>query len=140
MALDDIHASAQSVDAELIAFESQFIVEKPGYVIPGRPKVLVVGKMVVFLGDTKAPWVGKLVANDGHCIRVHWFRSYSNKLTNKWTKIVLKGGKADEDTYKYKDLPVILDWGFDLEDKKIPQNRIKIIETTVERLLKTYVK
>ena len=100
---------------------------------------MVLDKVMAFLGDDRLPWVGKLVANDGQCIRVHWFRSINNKLTNRFTPITT-GGKPDEDTYQYKKLPVLLDWGFDLVDKKIPLNRVKVLETTFERINKSYRK
>ena len=42
--------------------------------------------------------------------------------------------------YQYKKLPMLLDWGFDLVDKKIPLNRVKVLETTFERINKSYRK
>ena len=135
--MEDLRGAAAAADEEMKEFEAKFLVQRPEDFVAGRPDHLVVDQMVVFLGDDTKPWVGKLVANDGHSLRVHWYRSAGEKLSNRFTPI-LKVGKPEEDVYLYRRLPIILDWGFSLVEKKIPDSRIKIIETTLVKLQKKY--
>ena len=92
--MDELRASAASALEEVKNFERKFVVEVPENVIPGRAKHLVVGQMVVFMGDDKRPWVGKLVANDGRSLKVAWYKSQNQKLTNCFTPALLMGGET----------------------------------------------
>ena len=125
------------------SFEGKFKILVPENEVPGRPAHLVIGEMIVLYGKddvtgAKSPWVGKVLAIDGRDVRIHWYRSVNNKLKNVWTPMRPTGDNTHETNFAFENFPVIVDWGFSLIDKRIPRDRITIMETTISRLEKKY--
>ena len=124
-------------------FEGKFKILVPENEVLGRPEHLVIGEMIVLYGrddvtGAKSPWVGKVVAIDGHDVRIHWYKSINNKLKNVWTPMKPNDDKTHETNFPFDKFPVVVDWGFSLVDKRIPHDRIRIMETTISRLEKKY--
>ena len=136
--LEEAFEDSQAAKA---AWDKKFPVLAPENKFLGRPDHLVTGKMLVLLGKDEAtkkptPWLAQIIAIDGTDLRVAWYRSANNALKNKWNPVKKKG--ENEGNVPYASLPIVLDWGFDLVEGRIPADRLILIQTTFDRLKTTF--